>query len=92
MKEVFNAEEIATYKSVKGLYLGMEYTVDSDGNVVEVQFHFSNNPVLKTINPDMFYLLEQKVKAKVKFRVEERCKVLEYTSLSAGTTINFDRL
>lgn len=90
-KEIFNAEEIALFKSVKGLYLGIEYTVDSGGNVIEVQFHFSNNPVLKTIDPYKFYLLEQKVKEKVKFRVEERCKVLEYTSLSAGTTIAFDR-
>jgi len=90
-KEIFNAEEIALFKSVKGLYLGIEYTVDAGGNVIEVQFHFSNNPVLKTINPYKFYLLEQKVKEKVKFRIEERCKVLEYTSLSAGTTIAFDR-
>ena len=85
-REVFNVWEITEFKSVKGFVFGIQYAVDANGNVLEVDFYFRNYPVFLAINPDKFYLLEQKLKEKVKFSVDPIARKLEYTIVSLGGT------
>lgn len=84
-KEVFSTDEFAILKSGKGLAIGIGYVVGANGDVIEVEFSFHYHPLLLSINPDKFYALEQKVKQKVKFRVQERAKVLGYIQGRANT-------
>lgn len=85
-REVFNAQEIAAFKSVDDFVLGIIYVVDANGNVLEVEFYFRNFPMFLAINPDKFYLLEQKLIERVKFSVDPLAKLLEYTTVSFSST------
>ncbi len=83
-REVFNAQEIAVFKSFGGFVMGIKYSVDANGNVHEVEFYFRNYPIFLAINPDRFYLLEQKFKEKVKFSVDPLAKLLEYVTTDSS--------
>jgi hypothetical protein len=90
-KEVFTPEEISAIRTIKGLSIDICYIVGVNGDVLEVEFVFKDFPQLLSIHPDKYYALEQKVKQKVKFWVEERYHVLGYIQLKAST-IEFDSL
>ena len=94
-KEVFTPEEITAFKSIiqePPLIFSISYIVSAaNGDVIETEFSFPNHPLFKAIHPDRFFELEQKVKQKVKFRVEERFKVLGYIQ-GRVTNIWFDKL
>ena len=90
-KEVFNSDEINKFKAHSGLDLSIVYIVAVSGDVIEVEFSFPNHPVLKSIHPDKFHLLEEKIKEKVKFRVEERFHFLGYIQ-GRSSRIEFDKL
>lgn len=90
-RQVFSQDEIAAMKVVKGLYIAMGYVISTDGNVIEVEFHFPDNSVLKSINPDKFHMLEQKLKEMVKFHISKTHKMLEYIK-GRSNTIEIDKL
>lgn len=92
-KEIFNSDEIATFKSSKGqgLAIGINCIVAANGDLIEVEFSFKNHPMLKSINPDKFYSLELKLKEKLKYYIEERFKVLGYIQ-GGSYSIFFDQL
>jgi hypothetical protein len=92
-KEVFCSDEIAAFKSSKGqgLAIGIDCVVAPNGDIFEVEFSFNNHPMLKSINPDKFYSFELKLKEKLKYRIEERFKVLKYIQ-GGSYTIYFDQL
>jgi hypothetical protein len=93
-KEAFTPEEITAFKSAgqeQQLIFSIAYIVSSNGDVIEAELAIPNHPLIKAINPDKLFELEQKIKQKVKFRVEERFKVLGYIQ-GRATNIWFDKL
>jgi hypothetical protein len=84
-KEVFTEDEIAKFKERalsigkkspydSGLYLLINYIVDMEGNILELNFDFMNDPVLLSIHPDKLYMFEKKLKESYKFIIHESYK------------------
>jgi hypothetical protein len=102
-REIFSEEEICKFKESsinigkmfkydRGLYLGIRYVVDMEGNILELDFFFNCVPVLLSINPDKLYQLEQKLKDNYKFIIYDSYKS-RYTYLTGKTScIYFEEL
>jgi hypothetical protein len=102
-KEVFTEDEISRFKeralSIEkkspydsGLYLLINYIVDMEGNILELNYQLENDPVLLSIYPDKLYQLEQKLKEHYKFVVPENYKVKYNYLTGVYSKIIFEKL
>lgn len=67
LQEVLTPEEWNSIKGKGGYSIMMNVTSDIKGNTVEIEFSFRNtDPVMTKLDPDRFYLLEQKLKKVIK--------------------------
>lgn len=90
ISETFTPGKVAALKNA-GLEILVSCVVELDGRISEVDFFITENPLLYSIGPDTFYVLEQKIKKELTYTLDDRSKN-NYQYALADMFINFKNM